>query len=322
MKKAPAPTSGRPPAIVKTSLRLLDHLIESGTAEGASLAAKPLAEVLDVSRFPIQQALAWLVEQGVAGQPTGRGYVLTADRKALLQLVERHAAPAVVSPYIQLAHDRISGLLPREITELGMAKLYGLTRMQIAPILSRMAQEGWIKRRNGHGWQFTELIDSPQSHADAYTFRMAIEPAAIMAPGFVVDPAAIARLRSEQSALRDGKLGKLTGEDLFELGARFHETIIGFSNNSYFVSSLVRINQLRRLLEYRAMAQPGFYLQQNHEHIELLDMLEKGQRRAVATYLRRHLDTVRAHKVQTLTRAAHAAPTEPATKVQAAASLR
>jgi DNA-binding GntR family transcriptional regulator len=302
--RAGAAGAARAPAVVKTAVRLMTHLLDHNAPTGATLAAQPLADVLEVSRFPIQQALAWLAEQGVAAQPTGRGYVLIGNSAALKNLIALHAEPASASPYMQLAQDRISGLLPKEITELGLAKLYGLTRMQLSPILHRLAQEGWIKRRSGHGWQFTEMIDSPQSHADAYLFRMAIEPAAVMTPSFRVDPVALAKLRAEQTALRDRKLGKLTGEDLFELGARFHETIAGFSNNSYFVSSLQRINQLRRLIEYRAMAKTDFYLEQNQEHLVLLDMLERGQRRAAASFLRRHLDIVRAHKLAALTDAA------------------
>jgi DNA-binding GntR family transcriptional regulator len=292
----------RSPAVVKTATRLMAHLVENEVPQGATLSAQPLADILGVSRFPVQQALAWLVENGVAVQPNGRGYELSGAKAALQRLLKAHAEPAAASPYLKLAQDRIAGLLPKEITEQGLAKLYGLTRMQLAPILHRMAQEGWIKRKSGHGWQFTEIIDSPQSHADAYMFRMAIEPAAILTPTYRVDPVAIARLRAEQTALRDGKLGKITGEDLFEIGARFHQTIIGFSNNGYFVSSLERINQLRRLVEYRAMAQPGFYQQQNVEHIELLDLLEKGQRRPAASFLRRHLNVVLHHKLDALAR--------------------
>ncbi len=303
MKQAAAKALvSRSPAVVRTAARLMAHLVASEVPAGATLSAQPLADALGVSRFPVQQALGWMVENGVAVQPGGRGYELSGSKAALQKLLKAHAEPPSASPYLRVAQDRIAGLLPKEITEQGLAKLYGLTRMQLAPILHRMAQEGWVKRKSGHGWQFTEIIDSPQSQTDAYMFRMAIEPAAILTPTYRVDPAAIARLRAEQTALREGRLGRITGEDLFEIGARFHETIIRFSHNSYFISSLERINQLRRLLEYRAMAQPGFYQQQNVEHLELLELLEKGQRRPAASFLRRHLNVVLHHKLETLAR--------------------
>lgn len=303
MKKAA--TEGlvpRSPAVVRTAARLLAHLVEHELPQGAVLSAQPLADALGVSRFPVQQALAWLVDQGVAVRPNGRGYELAGTRAALQKLLKAHAEPASQSPYLRLAQDRIAGRLPKEITEQGLAKLYGLTRMQLAPILHRMAQEGWVRRKSGHGWQFTEIIDSPQSHTDAYMFRMAIEPAAILTPTWHLDPAAIARLRAEQTALHDGRLGRITGEDLFEIGARFHETLVRMSNNGYFVSSLVRINQLRRLVEYQAMARPVSYQQQNVEHLALLDLLEKGQRRPAAAFLRRHLNVVLHHKQAHLAR--------------------
>jgi len=280
----------------KTGIRILQWILEQDLAAPAPLPAQRLGDALGLSRFPIQQALAWLEQQGLAARPSGRGYVLAGARAGIERRVAQALKTRGLSPYLRIARDRLQGRLPKEITELELARRYGLTRMQMAPVLNRMAQEGWIKRKSGNGWFFTELIDSAQAHEDSYVFRMAIEPAALLAPGFAVDAAALGRLRAEQTALRDGKLGRITSEELFEIGARFHETLIGFSRNEFFISALARVNQRRRLVEYQAMAHPADFLEQCREHLALLDLLERGERKQAARFLERHLDIVRAVK--------------------------
>ncbi|MBS0451311.1 MAG: GntR family transcriptional regulator [Proteobacteria bacterium] len=278
---------------------------------GAPLVAGKLAEALGVSRYPIQQGLAHLVNQGLVVQPNGRGYAFcdSATSTKIREALAR-AGPSE-SSYMVIARDRLGGILPKSISETELSSRYGLTRSQLGPVLKRMAQEGWIRRGSGYGWEFTDIIDSTQSHADMYTFRMAIEPAAILSPTFQLDSAAVAALRSEQTQLRDGRLGRITSEELFEIGARFHETVIGFSSNPFFVNSLKQVNQLRRLVEYKAMAKPSHFMEQCVEHLALLDMLGQGERRQASEFLHRHLDIVRAVKRDVLESAARAPSSVP-----------
>ncbi|GAA4340210.1 GntR family transcriptional regulator [Pigmentiphaga soli] len=285
---------GRSPATPaeRTGLRVLSYALGAQLPAGTPLVAKAIGNELGLSRFPVQRGLAWLRDQGLASQPTGRGFVLAAGPAAIRRVLAR-AGEASLSTYQIIAQDRLRGVLPKAMTETGLAQRYGLTRAQLSPILKRMAQEGWIRRRPGHGWEFADIIDSPQSLADAYAFRIAIEPAALLAPGFALEQAALERLRAEQAALRDGQLGgRVTSEELFEIGARFHETVVGFSRNPFFVDAIRQVNRLRRLLEYKAMARPADFGEQCLEHLALLDMLERGERRQAAEFLQRHLSIV------------------------------
>jgi DNA-binding GntR family transcriptional regulator len=291
------------PAVERTAVRILQHVLDARLEPGSALVAGTIAQALGVSRFPVQQGLAHLASQGLVDQPNGRGYALAAS-PAQLRKVLADAGP-VESSYMIIARDRLSGALPKTITEPELAARYGLTRAQLAPLLRRMAQEGWIRRGSGYGWEFNDVIDSTQSHADMYTFRMAIEPAALLSPAFRLDAAAVAALRSEQTSLRDGRLGRITSEELFEIGARFHETVIGFSNNPFFVNALKQVNQLRRLVEYKAMSRPADFMDQCMEHLALLDMLERGARVQASKFLHRHLAIVREVKREALERAVH-----------------
>ncbi len=311
--KKPASTPARTPASApagpaeRTGLRILAHLLEAPLPPGAPLIAQAIGDALGLSRFPVQRSLAWLRDQGLVSQPTGRGFVLAADAPTIRRALSR-AQQAKTSTYLIIAQDRLRGALPKVLTETDLAQRYGLTRAQLNPVLKRMAQEGWIRRRPGQGWCFADIIDSPQALAAAYAFRIAIEPAALLVPTFQIDPEAVARLRAEQTALRDGKLDShLTSDELFEIGARFHETVVGFSCNPFFVNAIQQVNRLRRLQEYEAMARPSDFREQCLEHLALLDMLERGERQQAAEFLRRHLAIVSEVKQNHLVQRRHTA---------------
>ncbi len=302
---APASSAQSISAPQRHALRILQWVLQAQWAPGTPLLAQPLADALGLSRFPVQQALGWLEQQGLVARPTRRGFVLVATPEAIQQLLQRATQAQGPSAYLRIARERLAGRLPREITESELARWCGLTRAQLAPVLRRMAQEGWIQRKSGNGWVFTDIIDTAQSHQDAYVFRMAIEPAALLAPHFQADPAVLQALRAEQTALRDGRLGQLTSEDLFEIGSRFHETLVGFSGNGFFVDALKRVNMRRRLVEYQAMARPADFTEQCQEHLQLIELIERGEQRQAATLLHRHLDIVRAVKAQVLRDRSH-----------------
>ena len=101
------------------------------------------------------------------------------------------------------------------------------------------------------------------------------------------------RLRDEQRTLLDGGLRHLPRPRLFQANAGFHEAVVGWSGNPFFVDALRRVNQVRRLMEYRVTAERGRLDRQCREHLELLDLLEAGETRTAAAYLRVHIEGAR-----------------------------
>jgi DNA-binding GntR family transcriptional regulator len=135
------------------------------------------------------------------------------------------------------------------------------------------------------------------SWSGSYRFRMAIEPAALLEPGYQVDPAAFARIRQQQQGMIDGGIFRFSRTRLFEIGAEFHETIVRCSGNIFFIEAIQRQNRLRRLVEYRTNRRRSRLAVQCREHLKLLDLIEAGRREEAAEFLRRHLDVVRNIKV-------------------------
>jgi DNA-binding GntR family transcriptional regulator len=180
---------------------------------------------------------------------------------------------------------------------------YGMGRREVQRILHRMEKEGWAERKAGHGWRFATLADTAGAHAEGYRFRMLLEPAALLEPGFRIVASELDRVRGEQQMLLDGGIHRLSRARLFEIGSDFHETIVGFSGNRFMVEAVRRVNATRRLLEYRAKYDRERLAGQCREHLRLLELLQHGTREEASRYLRRHLDVVRALKTEAATQA-------------------
>jgi len=276
--------------------------IRSGKAlPGTQLVERRLAEQFRVSRSPVRQALMLLEETGQVGPKVGPkarrgGYVVLAAE----------APPPAAGPdrrceeeaaYLRIAGDRLAGRLPDRVSESRLAQDYALSPAQLRRILARIANEGWIERLPGHGWAFLPMLTSMQSYRDSYRFRLTIEPAAILEPGFVLDRPALLACRQEQQGLVDGDIWHVSNATLFDLNSRLHETIIECSRNIFFIESLKRIDRLRRLMEYRQSLDRQYAVIRSREHLELVDLLLADRRAEASEFMRRHLTSVSIEKM-------------------------
>ena len=88
-----------------------------------------------------------------------------------------------------------------------------------------MAQEGWIERLPGHGWEFLPVLTSLESYRDSYRFRQLIEPAALLEPRFELNRPVLESRLAEQRWLVEGGIWTVPGAKLFELNSRDAITI-------------------------------------------------------------------------------------------------
>lgn len=280
----------------RVAMQIVELVRRENLPEGAHLTEQWLAEELKVSRSPIRRAMAFLEELGILSKERNRGFFL---RKAAASL-DRTALSGDADPdeavYLRIADDRMAGKLEDWFSEAEIMRRYNMTSRQAHRVLNRMHREDLIQRRQGHGWEFMPLLDSAEAHSQSYQFRMIIEPAGILQPGFKVDHAELERQRRIQESLLNGDLLRRSRTELFQIGAELHETILSFSGNVFLLEALRRQNRLRRLIEYRHHFDRARMIHQCHEHLELIELLEKNQREAAADFLRRHLDVVRTEK--------------------------
>jgi DNA-binding GntR family transcriptional regulator len=283
----PRPRSGSGPGLAH---RIEQHIQSRGLATGNHLSAQQLADLFGASRTPVNHALRLLVERGVLSHEPRRGYFVSVP--------QQRSAPAiddVEATYRAIARDRLSGALPTEVNETLLRQRYDLTKSQLQTLLSRVMQEGWIERRAGYGWAFTEMLTTPTALAETFRLRFVLEPASLLEPGYRLDPVLAAECRKHELSMLDGELATLPVDVLFDQRARFHETIVAGSNNRYFVDTIKRVNRIRRLLSYEGMTERDRYRKQSLEHLAILDLIESNRREDAADALRRHLEAVQRH---------------------------
>ena len=261
---------------------------------GAHLAAQKIADHIRVSRSPVNDALRLLCESGVVVRRPNRGYFLARNvsgggwnPEALAHFASEDP---VTKAYFALADELLAGALPLECSETLLKSRYGLTAAQTQTLLRRIAGEGWARRRPGYGWEFLPMMTTPESLLQSYRLRLALEPAALLEPGYAIAPDVIERCRQAEYHLLNGGIDTDSADQLHDRGVRFHESIIEASGNPYFIDAIRRVNQVRRLLSYQSMKDRERYREHCAQHLHILDLLEKGKNAQAAKVLHAHLE--------------------------------
>lgn len=266
-------------------------LVTSGElSPGEHLRTQHLADRFGVSRSPVREAMQLLADQGVLEQMENRGYFVKSSAGASFEPISDEAEPfEVANDYQRLAEDWLTDRIAAEVTEQMLRERYDLTKTQLSDILLRAAREGWAERKQGYGWRFLPVAKTPAAFEQIYRFRMLIEPAAMLEPEFQLDRKIIEEQRRIQQRMLDTDIERLPAERLLHNGALFHEELIKMSNNPFFHISLVRVNRMRRLLEYRSRVDRSRTVRQCQEHLDILDLLERGEVVEASFAMRRHL---------------------------------
>lgn len=266
--------------------QILDHARAEGMEAGQHLPAQRLAAQLRVSRSPVVSALRELERRGLVRSEENRGFFLNRDAADLPE--PKPDMDAEDAAYFRIAEDRLAARLPDRLSESEFMRHYDLPRGRMRALLQLIESEGWIERLPGNGWQFRETLTSADAYAESYAFRAVIEREALLLPSFRPDPEAFAAARQRQTALLTSYLHESRVE-IFTRNIDFHEMLIRCANNAFFLDAVLRINRLRRLIEYRITADRSRLPQQVREHIQLLDLIESGRMREAADFMFTHV---------------------------------
>ncbi|MBI7467605.1 GntR family transcriptional regulator [Pseudomonas aeruginosa] len=276
---------------------IVAHVRRERFPAGHHLTELGLGKTLKTSRTPIKFALNYLAERGMLTYDRNRGFFLAKPADELVDIAADLSKESDDPLYQRVAQMRLERQLPEEFTESDFMRLFDVTRTALRAVLSRIQQEGWVEQRAGQGWQFLPMIDSIEAYEESYTFRAIIEPAALLNPNFMIDQDALARCKTQQEYIAQGGYLSMTPMELFESNATFHETLAKFSGNRFHAQTVRRLDQLRRLVEYRQASARSPRKEQAEEHLAIIECLEHGDRLAAADQMRRHLEKARRHKV-------------------------
>ncbi|WP_213989256.1 GntR family transcriptional regulator [Sodalis sp. dw_96] len=266
---------------------------------GTHVVESQLAKELNSSRSPVKFALVFLVRQGMFTYDKNRGFFLAQDASNLGHLAEQLAEKSEDPIYQKIAELRLTNKLPELFTEIELMRKLDVSRTVLRSALTRIQQEGWLEFRTGQGWKTLPVIDSVEAYRESFALRIMIEPAGILSDAFNIDRKRLEEFRKQQLHIVETGFLTMTTLELFEANADFHETLALCSGNRFLLQTIKRLNQLRRLVEYRQMQKKR--LQRKHpseEHIEILDLLLEGDRLGAANKLRLHLERAKSNKVQ------------------------
>ncbi|WP_280190629.1 GntR family transcriptional regulator [Delftia sp. PS-11] len=264
-------------------------------ASGTHLAAQGLADRLRVSRQPINEALQQLQAQGVVRRERNRGFFLAVSHDQLPQDLSADAGAgdqdAAEAAYFRIADDRLRGDLPESATEAALRARYGLSKAELATVLNRISQEGWIERKPGYGWTFATMLTTPDSLLQSCRLRLALEPAALLEPGYRLDRAVLERCRAAEIHLLEGGIATAPADRMHDRGVNFHESLVEASGNAFFIDAIRRVNRVRRLLSYRSMQDRARYREHCEQHLHILELLEKQRNEEASRAMHAHLSS-------------------------------
>ena len=266
--------------------RIVDHARAQNMQAGQHLPAQLLADSFKVSRQPIVSALKKLEDMGIVQSAPNRGYFLACNADDIPEMDGDAAGDDEV--YDRIAADRMANRLPDRLSENELMRLYGVARGRLSRVLHQIADEGWIERLPGNGWEFREILTSRKAYSDAYQFRAAIEMQALLLPSFRIDAEGFATARRHQEELLQSYESE-SRQKVFGTNIEFHEMLMPCANNDFFLDAVRRINRVRRLMEYSITHDRTRLPQQCREHLQILDLIEERDMQAAATFLFRHI---------------------------------
>lgn len=294
MPKTPAEPSAAQAASGATPLQrnlarnILDLLRDRGAEPGERLSRPALAEALGVSRTPVNGAIALLEELG-AVRTEGRSVRLRS-----LDLDPGLLAPGgeengVARLLVAIARGRADGTVDDEVSERQLAQQFGASRSVVAQALAQLADAGVAMRNRGHGWRFTAGFASPAERAASYRFRMLVEPAALLEPGFALPQGFAAQMQREHQRFLDRAWRDDHAVAFFQINAEFHNGLAEASGNRFIAAAVAQQNRMRMLSNYSWRVGPERVVVSVREHLTILETLLAGDRERAALQMRLHL---------------------------------
>jgi DNA-binding GntR family transcriptional regulator len=267
--------------------RIIRSILDEAIEPGERLFEDRLASKLGVSRTPVRAALEFLVSHGFVTREKHRGFVL----------VKRPPLPAPTArPYkdedaiiVQIASDRRIRNLPDQVSEQELMQAYGLTRGAVKKVLTRLGEVGIVERGLGVRYRFVDQVYDPQMKAESFRFRLMVEPACLLEPNATYPAEWIAEMRRQHQAFIGATWTPALGMAFFETNAAFHEGLAANAGNRFVADALHRINQTRRVVLYDWWHGRDRAELSCHEHMAILDAVEKRKLTLASRLMKAHL---------------------------------
>ncbi len=287
MSRRPAASLKAPrlPARTELAARILDWLRRRELRPGDHVPERLATEAFHVSRTPVRAALNLLAERGLLERRDRAGFFVAANLQDAAPA--ESAAPSAL--YTAILRDRFSKRLEGEVTAARLVKRYHVTRPEVMRVLARLQQEGIVERSLGQRWVFLPALDSLRSQEDSHRFRLILEPASFLQPGFTLDSSRARDLRVALDELILQGPAQLDMKRALETDITFHEAMGEASGNRFLADAIRRQSRLRRLAMSSMQVPPPRLIESCREHLAILTAIEAGDLPRAAELMRDHL---------------------------------
>lgn len=182
---------------------LRGNIEDSTLPPGVVLLEGPIADILQISRAPVQRALQTLESEGLVHRFNGRGYLVgpagqgiepnRTDIKTLGLTIPRHADEALQS---RASWERIYNTVEADVAgcvvfgqyriiEIELADHFNVSRTVVRDVLTRLRERGLVRKNQSSHWIAGPL--TAQMIKDHFVLRGMLEPQALMAGADHVD---------------------------------------------------------------------------------------------------------------------------------------
>lgn len=273
---------------------ILSMIRTDGLEPGSKLVELSIATRLGVSRTPVRAALNHLADLGVA-QRAERGFTLAAVPE---QDIATEVSPAEDAPdrlSLSISRDWMGGSLPADLSEADLMRRYGASRGLLKRALTQLEQLGVVERKRGHGWHFQPAIIDLAARAESYRFRLVIETAVLLEPGFALLAGWADSIRARHLEMLATPWRDVLSIAFYEMNADFHQGLAAACGNRFLLQAVQQQNRLRRVSNYEfgfagdRARMTARVVANCTDHLRILDAVEAGTMEVAAALMRLHL---------------------------------
>ena len=288
--------------------RILEAVRRGGFRAGDRLAEQQVASLCNVSRTPVRAALRLLAGQGVVRWEKASGFTLLIDPAGTIEAAAELPSAEEDRLAESILRDRAARRLDDTVTASGLSRRYSVDRRTVLKSLRILEAGNWIEKAPGQSWLFHAAHEGPEAHAESYDYRLMLEPAALLSPGFRLDEAQATALRLGMETLLASPEFSFDIREFQRLDLEFHGLIASGSSNRFVGQALIDHMKLRSLPGALSGVNVFRLKQSAREHLAILDQLEARQFEAAADLMRLHLRLSRSQRPQAASRGAPVLP--------------
>jgi DNA-binding GntR family transcriptional regulator len=285
---------------------LRTNIVEGVLPPGLVLLEGPIADILQISRAPVQRALQTLETEGLVHRFKGRGYLVGSgadpvepnrtELKSIGLIVPQHADEALQS---RSSWERIYNIVERDVAgcvvfgqyriiEIELANHFNVSRTVVRDVLTRLRERGLVRKNQSSHWIAGPL--TAQTVKDHFVLRGMLEPQALVSGAPHIDRDALTALLERLVELERRHVSNFLG-DLEDIQARFIETCVLATPNER-LQDLIRNNLLPVTATERLLGRLGLPGDPSviTELRLIVELLMRGATTAAAAMLGTHIE--------------------------------